>query len=253
MGGRNAKRQLKRVRRDTEEYQVVVRQLMNICSINGRTVSFPYELPIILQELFDASSSNEEIHTERSQQKKRLALDRLSEHADISGYIDMESFIEKPGQEFSEFQSQSTEIQPPPPISKGQESMPMSMEDMKAKMEAGQNRMFDRIEKKGVKYKFGSGPATGQKMSRADVPGQKRPQQQEREPSFSSDFSDLLEEDELGGMDTNWTDQKPASRTKGPVNPVTGVAIEDARELIAKITGRKPAAPGGNPTPKPVT
>lgn len=237
MGGTGAKRKLKKLRRETEESSAVVAQCMHICGMNGIVISFPHEIPQVLQQLLE-SGNLAAVTTGGGglpgQNGKATSLARLvagpsripaaapQEQTSVAPALASAppmSFDELDFEvEFSMDSVASSQEQQAP----GDGQMPpISIADMEARVEAANQRMTDRVATNGIQHKHGQGPP--------DLQGKKIGTTEGGENGAPARNAD-------GG---------------GRVNRVTGMSRAEQVRIIGKITGKDMDAPAASATIKP--
>jgi hypothetical protein len=103
-------------------------------------------------------------------------------------------------------------------------------EDYLEQWKAAQNRLVERVATEGIHYANQSGPAEGKRLA----PHPSIPAAKPTSTTTAPDPAGWVPDKDGGGTDDSER-----------VNPRTGLTLNQARELIARATGRRPEPPSG--------
>jgi hypothetical protein len=280
MAKRNAKRMMKRMQRESGEYKSVVDACIFMASQHGITINFPWEVPNLLEALLQERRSGV-VATGAAQVQAHDAHERLAQLTGHNGASQPAHPHAQPGPPpvppsapqgspwaaAAQGGPTAPELEPPPPPvdpwaaaaegafddiiegALGADQSPaapagaptgdeatLSQEEMMARYQAGQDRMISRVETTGVQYKHGQGgPATGQRMVAHD----------NARPAAPPAAPGAHPPPPAGFVPAEPRNDDGSPRMKG------GMSRTQALDLIERSTGRRPSAPGGNPTQKP--
>lgn len=259
-GKRNAKRIIKKMQRQGSEYKNVVDGCIFMLTQHGFTVSFPWEIPNILEQLLREREGGAP-DPAASQQGAADAYNRLAAMstgqpapaqpaptqapptapsyqapppagppqnpwavaAGNNGAPAQPAPPPEPVDPWASAASSSLDellMDDAPAATPSGNGMPLSEVEMRARVEAANARMVQRVETNGATYKHGAGPAI------PPTPG--------AQPSASS---------ANGGAPPPPTDDRPLKHG--------GLTRGAALDLIERATGRRPGTPEASPVIKP--
>lgn len=261
-GSGGAKRRLKRMKREGDESQSIVEQLMGLFMAHNITVNFPWEIPnIVGQMLAQGKQGGGPPSHQQAVIQANASLDRLKQ---LTGKPpgtpvrqERTRAIQSTGEAYSDPWNDLDESAPPPPVDPwgaaaeesleefreedvdpyafhpdnddGEDEDDLNHDEMLRRFEAGQARMMNRVATNGVQYKHGAnGPAAGQRIAPA--------------PEVAKNMSEQPIETPVSA---------PSPSTGGGKRGMNGLTTEEARQIISRATGREIKVPGGNPTAKP--
>ena len=241
MAGRGAKRKLKKLQRSSEEATAIVGQCIQILSLHGYTISLPYEIPQVLQQILAGQGvpapSGGAAHPASS---KETALARLEMDVD-SGFDQGPAFTAEPAQpveqDLDDMDFSNTDFGASPSVgAQGSHQVgdgqipPISTNEMAQRVEDANARMMDRVAAHGVRHKGGQGPADmqGRRMQAADG---------------SAGSADSMMGDD--------SEQPAPTGGGGKRNYATGLTRDESAAIIARVTGKGMDPPGSSPVAKP--
>lgn len=249
--GRNAKRMMKRMKRESDEFRVVVDQCLMILNQNGITVQFPWEVPEVLKELVSgrvplaaqqggSSSSTDEVrHRLAGGTSSSTQPSAPSPAVQPASVEDMGAVWESLGAPSSDGLASAQPVHPQvsnDPAPSPQQAPPMPMDEMQRLVEQRQARMMQRLESQGVQYKGPGGPSEGKRLTPHESVS--APQ-----PSVSSETS--------ATPDGEYRSPYGAHRNEEQRRNANGMTREEMVAAIAKATGKAPEPPPASPVQKP--
>lgn len=282
MPGGGAKRRLKRLKREGDESKQIVEQLMGLFMAHGVTVNFPYEIPNIVGQLLNGSGQGVPNH-QQAIEGANASIDRLRQlttgqpvqalpaapapphqappvapapaanpaapkvdpwaaaatgsaapvaAAPVAPAAPVDPWGEAAAAPLAPAPAPAPTAPAAPAEGPPADGAPMSEAEMMARFQAGQERMVNRIATEGVQYKHGAqGPASGQRIAPAAGV-----QTGAAQPEASVPGAAPIPAPTGGG---------------GGKRGMNGLTSEEARAIIARVTGQEVKPPGGNPVPKP--
>ncbi len=273
-GKRNARRLVKKMKREGQEYRTVVDNLIMLLGLNGITINFPWELTQAVEQLLQERNGMAP-NPQQPQHEVGASFERLAQLTGATTPIQPMHAAPPPAPPpvhaaapvdpwaaaaagAAEDLTGPNGHRPPaaqPGPTQTEESPDQAQ--MKAKFEEGQARLMNRLETQGVRHSTGAGPGQGQRMGAH--PSVKMPAVPPTAPHSAphDDFDGIVS---FGDDDTVeapfQTTESTSVHPNAPVDdgsPRTagGMSIEQARDLIGRATGKRPGAPGANPTVKP--
>lgn len=225
-------RRLKKLRRTTAETTEVIEKLVQMCGAYGRPIEFVHQLP----EVFEAAlrGSNGRVQpVQRANAKEVLDLIDTRQGARTTHIGMKEENLDLYQDLRNEFEEE-LEWEPEKPKLPG----PGVPQEILDSYEDATARMLERVERDGVRYSSGGAPSPAEgKRLRADPNSTPK-----RVLEKTGKAKNEAEEDDLFDFE-NEEEEPPIN--SGRVNPKTGMALEESRRIIEKITGKAPKPPGG--------
>lgn len=226
---------MKRLQRSAAESTETTEKMIALCQAYGYRVDFPWQLPEILEQLLSTKATARAGAAEKSQQRrdggaaKKMIEDMTSGMSglptDLSRLKVLQTIPAMRAEEkvdpelvaglFEEYGEAKSEPE---------EGMALDQEDMLRAYQEKNQRMFERVSKKGISYGRGGGPYEGVKI----------------QPHESMQMENAGEEEEEGSEEEPETRPPPSG---GRVNPKTGMSLEQQRSIMGKVLGREVRPP----------
>lgn len=267
MGKVNAKRMIKRMKRQSEEYKQVVDACVLIAGQYGVVINLPYELPTILENLLRSQQQGSPADHQAAQAKASESYNRLAAmthqppHQASPPQAHHQAPV-APQPNPWDVAAEQAPMPPPPPVDPWasatsdaaiddvfEEDEPMfdapdnggsqnhDIASMQAAFEAKQAQMLDRVSNTGIQYKNSPGPAAGT-----------RPAPHSNAPQAPPQASGHNQAPPPGPTSSTAPGPAPAPpdnrRLKG------GMTRGQALDMIERATGRRPGNPPANPNIK---
>lgn len=231
---------MKRLQRSAAESTETTEKMISLCQAYGHRVDFPWQLPEILEQLLSSSSAARTGAAVKSQQRreggnaKKMLEDMTSGMSgmptDLSRLKVLQPIPAKaeegvdPDLVAGLFEKYGEPEQEPE-----EEMASPAQEDMLRAYQEKNQRMFERVSKKGISYGRGGGnsPYEGVKI----------------QPHESMKVRSEEEEEEEGFEEEPESGEVPSGPSGGRVNPKTGMSLEQQRSIMGKILGREVKPP----------
>lgn len=228
---------MKRLQRSAAESTETAEKMIALCQAYGYRVDFPWQLPEILEQLLSASSVARTGAAVKSQQRKEGGNAKKMLEDMTSGMSGMPADLSRL-RVLQPIPAKSEEgVAPelvaglfekfgePEPEQDSEDEMTPAQEDMLRAYQEKNQRMFERVSKKGISYGRGgaNSPYQGVKI----------------QPHESMQVGS----GEEGSEDESESEDVEIPPSGGRVNPKTGMSLEQQRSIMGKVLGREVKPP----------